>query len=396
MHPARKLALNSPATRTLRVVFLNYHDFTSNSALHIFHLANRLSERGLEIAVAVPGDAAGAFEIGSPRFTPLSYRETPEKVGRFSASGKPVLLHAWTPRENVRRMTEKLCRANRVPYAVHLEDNEQAIRAARASAKGWWLKGLIERRYLSHPRRSARFLREAAGVSVLLDPLKEFVPAGVPSTVIWPACEPDLFSDGSRDDVAREALGLTKDDFVIFYPGNITHVNIEDVRSLYLAVDLLNRRNIPARLLRTGRVDEGRFVDRMSLPSRLYLELGFQPRSRIGELYRTADALVQPGVPGPFNDYRFPAKLPEFLASGRPIILPDCNLGRHLRDEVNCRLLTSGTPEEIASILETFYRDPAGARRIGAAGQAFARENFDWGNSADKLIAFYEKILGDK
>lgn len=338
----------------------------------------------------MPGDSTGVFEIGSPLFTPLSYRETPETVARFAASGNPVLLHAWTPRENVRRRTEQISRICGVPYAVHLEDNEQAIRAARASAKSWWLRGLIERRYLSHPRRSARFLRGAAGISVLLDPLKEFVPAGVPSTVIWPACEPDLFSDGSRDDDTRESLGIRKDEFVVFYPGNITRVNADDVRSLYLAVDLLNRQNIPARLLRTGRVDEGRFVDRMSLPNSWFIELGYQPRSRIGELYRAADALVQPGTPGPFNNYRFPAKLPEFLASGKPIVLPDCNLGRHLRDGVNCRLLTSGAPEEIASILESFYSDPAGARRMGAAGQAFARENFDWGKSADKLIEFYE------
>jgi len=385
--------LNSTATRTLRVVFLNYHDFTSNSALHIFHLANRLTERGLEIAVAVPGDPAGAKEIGSPLFTALSYRETPAAVRRYTAGESPVLLHAWTPRENVRRLTERISRSFRVPYAVHLEDNEQAIRAARTSARGWWLKGLIEGRYLSHPRRSTRFLRGAAGVSVLLDPLKTFVPDGVPATVIWPACEPDLFMDGSKAEDVRESLGVARDEFVIFYPGNITRVNLEDVRSLYLAVDLLNRQNIPARLVRTGRVDEGRFVERMSLHGRRYLELGYQPRSRMRELYRTADALVQPGHAGPFNDYRFPAKLPEFLASGKPVVLPDCNLGRHLEDGVNCRLLSSGTPEEIASILENFYADPATAERIGAAGQAFARENFDWEKSAGKLIEFYDRIL---
>ena len=45
-----------------------------------------------------------------------------------------------------------------------------------------------------------------------------------------------------------------------------------------------------------------------------------------------ADVLVQPGRAGPFNDYRLPSKLPEFLSAGRPVVLPATNLARQLRD----------------------------------------------------------------
>jgi hypothetical protein len=47
-------------------------------------------------------------------------------------------------------------------------------------------------------------------------------------------------------------------------------------------------------------------------------------------LLALADLLVQPGKPDAFNDYRFPSKLPEFLSVGRPVILPDTNIAKHM------------------------------------------------------------------
>ena len=55
-----------------------------------------------------------------------------------------------------------------------------------------------------------------------------------------------------------------------------------------------------------------------------------------------ADAYVQPGAPDDFNRYRLPSKLPEFLAMGRPVILPACNLGNELTDGENALLLREG------------------------------------------------------
>ena len=51
------------------------------------------------------------------------------------------------------------------------------------------------------------------------------------------------------------------------------------------------------------------------------------------QLLVAADILVQPdGSPGPFNDYRFPSKLPDFFASGRPVVLPKTNIGLYLSE----------------------------------------------------------------
>jgi glycosyltransferase involved in cell wall biosynthesis len=108
---------------------------------------------------------------------------------------------------------------------------------------------------------------------------------------------------------------------------------------------------------------------------------------------RLADALVQPGRSGPFNDYRFPSKLPEFLATGRPVILPHANIGRYLRDEEECILLNNGDGLEIAAAIELLLGDPELRERVGRGGRAFATANFSWRRSARRLELLYERAL---
>ena len=41
----------------MNVLFVTYHDFRSNSAIHIFNLAEQLGHLGVHSAVAVPSGA---------------------------------------------------------------------------------------------------------------------------------------------------------------------------------------------------------------------------------------------------------------------------------------------------------------------------------------------------
>jgi glycosyltransferase involved in cell wall biosynthesis len=76
-------------------------------------------------------------------------------------------------------------------------------------------------------------------------------------------------------------------------------------------------------------------------------ELGLQALDRIGiraaprgpDVLAAADILVQPGKAGEFNDYRFPSKLPEFLAIVRPVILPASNIALQMTHGVDAYVL---------------------------------------------------------
>src|SRR5204863_4666592 len=100
------------------------------------------------------------------------------------------------------------------------------------------------------------------------------------------------------------------------------------VRSRDLAIGELNTRGIAAKLLRTGD-DFYPFLSANEEWVRRYeIKLGRVEWSVIPQILNAADVLVQPGRDDAFNSYRLPSKLPEFMAVGKPVIMPRSNLGR--------------------------------------------------------------------
>ncbi len=244
-------------------------------------------------------------------------------------------MHAWTPREAVRRLTQELSARHSCPYVVHLEDNEDAITADRL---GLTVEELLAGPVgsvpasLSHPVLMRQFLAEAAGLTVIIDRLLEFRVDGVPAEVVWPAYERELFTDEPGEPELRQRLGIADGEAVVVYPGNVHDSNAAEVRSLYLAVAALNRGGRPVRLVRLGR-DFVRFLEpELRSVEEHVIAVPLQPRGEVPRYLRLADVLVQPGASNRFNDYRFPSKLPEFFACGRPVVLPATNLGRFVAD----------------------------------------------------------------
>jgi glycosyltransferase involved in cell wall biosynthesis len=385
----------------VNVAFVNYYDFTSNSAIHIFHLANELVARGAGCAVAVPGDPATVERIGEPRFQALDFRDAKRGKLRFPDGRGPTLVHAWTPREVVRELTEELGSRYGCPYVVHLEDNEDVL---AANSLGLTLDQLHAAApdeldasipsTLAHPRRMRSFLAGAAGITVIMDRLLELKPDGVPAEIVWPAFEPDLFTADPPEPELRRRLGIADGDSVLVYAGNVHPSNAAEMRTLYLAVAALNRAGRPVKLVRLGR-DYVQFVERRLKPiERHVVRVPTQPRSEVARYMRLADVLVQPGRPDGFNDYRFPAKLTEFLATGRPVVLPATNVGRFLQDGEECVLLRRGDALEIAEVVERLLDDDELRARLGEGARSFAERSFSWSESAEKLKRFYESVLG--
>jgi glycosyltransferase involved in cell wall biosynthesis len=121
--------------------------------------------------------------------------------------------------------------------------------------------------------------------------------------------------------------------------------------------------------------------------------LGVVDRRRLMEILKLADVFVQPGTADEFNDYRLPSKLPDFLAMGRPLILPATNLGLRLRDGIDALLLHRGDATEIADRVAEVLRDNDLADKLGRNARRFAMENFNWQRSASGLDRFYRDSL---
>jgi hypothetical protein len=211
--------------------------------------------------------------------------------------------------------------------------------------------------------------------------------------VISPAFEEDLFTPRSPEVPLRQALGIASGESVVVYAGNVHLSNAIEVRSLYLAIGVLNRRGMPVRLVRLG-ADYVDFLGEELAALRLHeIRIPYQPRAELPRYFGLADVFVQPGRPGPFNDYRFPSKLPEFFAMGRPVILPRTNIGHELTDGVNAVLLSEGHAFEIADKVEALLRDEGLRNRVGEAARLFAVNRFSWRESARRLASFYTHVV---
>ena len=385
-----------PAVRPLRILYVLYGDFFSNSAIQVASLANELAARGHAPAVVVPRHAETLHVHAGPRFAAADYAGAAALFG----GAAPDVIHAWTTREPVRAFAEQ-CRARTgARLVVHLEDNELEILAQAVDRPKAGLLALADAELdplvppdLSHPRRGRALLAGADGVTVILDRLREFVPADRPCHTIWPAADGRGFFPRPRPAELRAVLDARAGTTVLCYHGNVHPANRAEVRELYAAVLALNRAGQPVALVRTG-VDTCDFLGDLAEAVAPYvLALGQIPHHHhLGPLLALADIFVQPGVPDAFNDYRFPSKLPEFFALGRPVVLPRTNLGALVRHGTDAYVLDRADAAGIAAAVGALRRDPALYARLSRGAAEFAAAHFSWPRSAAALEAFYASL----
>mgnify|MGYP001603614957 CR=1 FL=1 len=385
----------------MNILFVNYGDFTTNSLNHIGGFANTLCAAGHACAVAVTRTRETLAHVPAARFIATTYDEALATPRLFPDGRSADVIHAWTPRESVRKFVLAYQRAADPParLIIHLEDNEHFLleaytgrpfaelrSAPAADIDAWLVDGL------PHPLRHESFLRVADGVTHIVDRLREFAPAGIPSQLLPPGVDFSLYAPQAADETLRAEIGLTPGEKVLVFTGSNTFANESEMRELYLAVALLNARGTPVRLVRTG-FSSTKFLDELPPDAKAHVvDLGFVEKTKLPRLLALADVLVQPGRAGPFNDYRLPSKLPEFLAMGKPVVLPATNLAALMSDGRDAVFLSTGAPEEIADTCERLFADPTLGAMLGENAVAFARRHFDLGGNSAALADFYATV----
>ena len=76
------------------------------------------------------GRPTGSRRSGEPSFEVTNYDGLDRLLSRWGREPAETMICAWTPREVVRRATERAAAALDAPYVVHLEDNEEHLMAA--------------------------------------------------------------------------------------------------------------------------------------------------------------------------------------------------------------------------------------------------------------------------
>ncbi|HWL17252.1 MAG TPA: glycosyltransferase [Opitutus sp.] len=386
----------------MNILFVNYGDFTSNSLNHIGAFANQLTLLGHSCVVAVPDNPETISAIPEPLFTPLTFERALQREPIFPDRRPADVVHAWTPRENVREFCLHYLRQHReAALIVHLEDNEAFLIESFAQEGLDRLRTLSDEELaarlsprLSHPVRFKNFLRVAHAATFITDRLREFIPADKPAVRLLPGIDPASFEQPVPTAPTRESFGVQPHEKLLVFTGSTTFANLADVRTLLLAVRLLNDRGTPCKLLRTGINPPQYSAELAAIAGSHVIDLGFVEKPLLPHLLALADVLVQPGAADAFNDYRLPSKIPEFLSSGRPTIIPRANLAHEMQDGRDALLLDTGTPEEIAEKCLRVFQDPVLAGQLAEGARAFARRHFDLKENTAVLLSFYQRVAG--
>lgn len=389
----------------MHVVIVSYYSFACNSGGHIACLGNALVRRGVAVTVFVPFAPATATLHGPVEFECRTFGERDAWLATHAPDPGRTLIVAWTPRENVRLFVGSLRARVPCPYLVHLEDHEEVLTAANLGLSREAMRRLppaeLDRRLsvddrLAHPLHFRRFIAASAGLTALADPLREFAPSGHRHCVFWPGYNPEFFGPRPPDPPGRRALGIDDATTVLVYPGNVHQANVAEVRSLYLATCILNRRGIKTLLIRTGEDYVPVLDHTLHEAASHFIALGkLASQAQVAATLALADFLVQPGHAGLFNDYRFPSKLPEFFAVGRPVLLPASNLGHHVRHGHDAIVLRRGDALDIASALHHLVPDPGRRQQLAACAREFSQRHFHWPDIAGRLADYYASFLPD-
>jgi glycosyltransferase involved in cell wall biosynthesis len=385
----------------MNILFVCHNGIATNSGNHVASLAMALGKLGLNVAAAVPDEHHTTAPPLSAPCDLISWSDA--RYHRFADGEKADFVHAWTPRQHVTQMTRELSRLHACRYLVHLEDNEYVV---TSSQLGITLQELASRARhlgipatLADPKDMHAFIASSVGVTVLIRSLLEFKPYNLPGIEIWPSAETEIFHPQAADSSLRQHLGIADDARVVVYHGNVHAANVEEVRSLYLAIAALARSGTKIAFIRMGTDHVELLPDSLKSVESHVIRVPFQPRERLPRYLALADLFVQPGRVDEFNIYRFPSKLPEFFAMGKPVIMPMTNLGHALVHGKNAFLLRKGDGLEIANAMLQIFNDESLATTLAMGARSFFEENLSWDRSASKLKSFYESVwslLGDR
>ena len=149
--------------------------------------------------------------------------------------------------------------------------------------------------------------------------------------------------------------------------------------------------------MRTGIDNNLKFLDEEQLWIKEYvIELGWVNRKKIPKILALADVLVQPGRSDEFNDYRFPSKIPEFLAMGKPVIIPDTNIGKVLIHQENALILESVDENSLPEMIDFVLDNQHLSHTLVENALKFVDNNLNWTNNGKNLYSFYQGLFAEE
>lgn len=234
----------------------------------------------------------------------------------------------------------------------------------------------------------------AAGTTVINTLLRQFaVDLGIPSEEIF-----DLPNGSDTERLrpipmseARTAVGLADDAPIVCYIGAAFE---RDGKLMAAAFNHLHRQLPDAKLLLAGYCNVP--VEAWIEEPESVIRTGNISNREVNLYLAAANLCWLPLCNSGANRGRFPLKVHDYIAAGRPVVGTDVgDLGDFIR-KGRFGLAVQDNPEEIGAAALTLLRYPDEQVRLGKRARVFAETEATWAQAGEGLLAFYRKIQSDQ
>jgi glycosyltransferase involved in cell wall biosynthesis len=410
----------------MRITYVGYGDFHYFAGMkQLYHFAQEVCRQGHQAQILIAGSAETARVMHEPpsadivemRFSgPLLSKAVRGRVKAF----QPDIIHVWTPRFLPALAGWQLHQlTNALVILDHEDDEDYHLHYMRRSwTQNWqtswrrlakpaikarnairpWFQPLTESGNPTRPAREAftyQRLTKATSAHTAISPNLVAWAKGQwperPVHLLYPGANLKLFSPTPPDALLLADLGLVGRS-VLVYSGTMSIIMFR------WFLDVLENviREIPdVALLLIGedsfRAEAKQLAVERGLESSCHL-IGQQPYTEVPRFLSLANVLLQhPLDLG--NEMRLPAKLPEYLATGKPIITFAAGIGQTLEDGIHVRKLFSPDPLEAATLVKELLQDPVLSQALGESARQIASDRFDWTKNGRALVGIYEQVL---
>lgn len=375
----------------MRCILVCYSSLQSNSGYHVASFAAGLRLLGWQVLVA-------AFELASTGdFSWFEVGEGGElkRQARSSGSFTPDIVHLWTPRRPCWQFLERHGRNIRCPVVLHLEDDETEILSVlcgeRIPDDPVAARRLLSRKGLSdwsEPGLGHALSMACDANTVIAPSLQSTLPDPSASLHITPPLGETWFASPDSNLFPAALTGMR----TLVYAGAIHAGVVEDFEELCKAVAKTEDRHGRLAIVRCGPPIQPKVRARLGAHLSSVMDLGFVSERVLHAILARATVLVQPGRQTAFNVFRFPSKIPPYLASGTPVVMPAAYSWLGVKDREHALLLHCGNADEIASALHWILANPEEGGRMGERAKHFARTCFDPVRCCRPLDSLYRRL----
>lgn len=187
---------------------------------------------------------------------------------------------------------------------------------------------------------------------------------------------------------ARERLGLTADELLLGYVGNILP---KDLSLMLEAFKMINRREKRTRLLLIGRV----FITEKIIDHDIKNHVRFTGVVSYDELQdyiAVCDVMLLPLKDTVANRGRWPSKVCDYLAAGRPVAATAVGDLQDLFSRKSIGVLSKDEPEDFARATLELLGHPD-LEEMGRNARQVAEQELSWEKLTDQLESFYTRVI---